>query len=45
VPSLFLLDDLAYVSDMLVYDKCEDDRDIKDFLFQQCSEEQNIRSA
>ena len=30
---------------MLVYDKCEDDRDIEDFLFQQYSEEKNIRSA
>jgi hypothetical protein len=45
VPSFFLLDDLAYVSDLPAYDKCEDDCDIEDFLFQQYSEEKNIRST
>ena len=32
VPSLFLLDDIAY--DLPVYDKYEDDYDVKDVLFQ-----------
>jgi hypothetical protein len=42
---LFLLDDVAYDVDLPIYDKYEDDRDIEDFLFQQYSEEKNIRSA
>jgi hypothetical protein len=38
IPSLFLLDDIAYVSDFPVYDKYEDDYDVEDVLFQQYSE-------
>jgi hypothetical protein len=38
VPSLFLFDDIAYVVDLPVYDKYEDDCDVEDVLFQQYSE-------
>jgi hypothetical protein len=47
VPSLFLLDDIAYVVDLPVYDKYEDDCDVEDVLFWQYSDrykEQCIRS-
>jgi hypothetical protein len=48
VPSLFLLDDTAYVVDLPVYDKYEDDCDVEDVLFRQYSDnykEQSIGSA
>jgi hypothetical protein len=45
VPSLFLLDDVAYDVDLPIYDKYKDDRDIEDSLLQQYHEEKNIRSA
>jgi hypothetical protein len=38
VPSLFLLDDITDVVDLPIYDKYEDDCDVEDVPFQQCSE-------
>jgi len=38
VPNLFLLDDIAYVADLPVYDKYEDDFDVEDVFFRQYSE-------
>jgi len=38
VPSLFLLDDIAYVSSLPIYEKYEDDYDLEDVIFQQYNE-------
>jgi hypothetical protein len=45
IPSLFMLDDVAYGVDLPIYDEYKDDHDIENSLFQQYREEQNIRSA